>query len=560
MNAATTGSAAVRRGDSRAATVRRLYFYIVALISSIAALVAFDELVGVLADSWLTGSGLFVLAGPFARSGISWSTAVLLVATPVFLLHWALIQGSCADPGERAAAMRKFFLYVASAVALGYALRRAWQLVGGLARLALGEPLTANRLLPAGWAHFTVVALAAGLLYLYWQRTARRDGDFGAERGVAGTWRRLFQAALGIAGLVLLIFGGAWLLDSLGQMLMYRFAPTVGRSWFAVEAGDGLALIIIGAVMVRHNWWNWQATVAAFPAEAASAVRRLYFYAAVVVGAIATLVPAAQVVRELLLAAFGVGSPSAVDLIGSLIEPLAFVPGGLAVWLWHWGRLQREEARYGERAGAAQIRRIYYYAVSATGLALLWVGANNVVQVLLDLGLSTDIVKMSDVWQRPLATGLSLLAVGAPVWALHWRATQRVAREDSAAGSAERGSLPRRIYLYGVALVGAVLVLFFLGQTVYRVLLWLLGDRSVEAFSIQLVEDLARSVIALTIWLLHVREIRRDGRLGTEGAADAEERRARLEKRIARLEAELADARLELTELEAPRSAVHDGE
>jgi hypothetical protein len=445
--------------------------------------------------------------------------------------------------------MRKFFLYAASAVALGYSLTRGWQLLGGLARLALGEPPASSRLLPESWVHFTVVALAAGLLYLYWQYTARRDGDFGAERGVAGTWRRLFQGALGVVGLVLLIFGSAWLLDALGQLLVNRFSPSVGQAWFAVEAGDGLALVIIGAAMVRHNWWNWQTIVAEHPAEADSSVRRLYFYVAVIAGALATLVPAATVLRELLLRAFGVGGGGAIDLISRTIEPLAFVPGGLAVWLWHWGRLQREEARYGAGPGAAQIRRIYYYAVSATGLALLWIGANNVVQVLLDLAFTTDVLKLSELWQQPLATGLSLLAVGAPVWALHWRAVQRVAREDSLAGSAERGALPRRIYLYGVALVGALLILFYLGQVVYRVLLWVLGDRSVETFSIQMVEDLARSIIAAVLWLLHVLALRADGRLGAETAVDDEQRRARLAARITKLEQELAEARRELAEL-----------
>ena len=550
MNAATARGATARQADSRAATVRRLYFYIVALISATAALAAFDGLVDVLADSWLGGAGLFVLAGPFARTGISWSAAVLIVATPIFLIHWGLIQGSCADPGERAAAMRKFFLYAASAIALGYSLTRGWQLLGGLARLALGEPPASNRLLPESWIHYTVVALAAGLLYLFWQRTARRDGDFGFERGVAGTWRRLFQGALGVAGLVLLVFGSAWLLDALGQLLINRFSPTVGRAWFAVEAGDGLALMIVGAAMVRHNWWNWQAIVAARPDEADSPVRRLYFYVAVIAGALATLVPAATVLRELLLRAFGVGGGGAMDLVSRMVEPLAFVPGGLAVWLWHWGRLQREEERYGAGPGAAQIRRIYYYAVSATGLALLWIGANNVVQVLLDLAFTTDALKLSELWQRPLANGLSLLAVGAPVWALHWRAVQRVAREGSPAGSAERGALPRRIYLYGVALVGALLILFYLGQVVYRVLLWVLGDRSFEAFSVVLVEDLARSVIAAVLWLLHVLALRADGRLGAEAEFDLRQRRARLEARVGRLEQDLAEARRELAELD----------
>ncbi len=148
------GSAPGRAGESnegmRQATVRRLYFYLVALISSTAGLFAFNSLVGSLIYAWLPGPGIALVNGPgFQRSSIASTVGLLVVTVPVFLLHWAYIQARAADPalpGERTAALRKSFLYVASAIALALLLSATHSLLGGVARLALGEPARASAL------------------------------------------------------------------------------------------------------------------------------------------------------------------------------------------------------------------------------------------------------------------------------------------------------------------------------------------------------------------------------------------------------------------------------
>ena len=92
-----------------------------------------------------------------------------------------------------------------------------------------------------------------------------------------------------------------------------------------------------------------------------------------------------------------------------------------------------------------------------------------------------------------LANGLSLIAVGAPVWSLHWRTAQRAAVQDNETGRAERASWPRRLYLYGIALVGALLILFELARVVYRLLLWALGDPNADFFGIETLDGLVRA-------------------------------------------------------------------
>ena len=126
---------------------------------------------------------------------------------------------------------------------------------------------------------------------------------------------------------------------------------------------------------------------------------------------------------------------------------------------------------------------------------MTWVGAVELLHAVLDVLLNADST-FGAIWHEPLANGLSLLVIGVPIWALHWRAVQHIARQDSPAGESERGSLPRKIYLYGVALVGALVILFQLAQVVYRLLLLTMGDASAALFSVETAHQLSDCLVA----------------------------------------------------------------
>jgi len=253
---------------------------------------------------------------------------------------------------------------------------------------------------------------------------------------------------------------------------------------------------------------------------------------------------------------FGSGNSSMAELLDNLATPIAYIPIGIIAWVWHWRIVRDEAAAYGESHEGATVRRLYYYSVAAAGLVLLWLGAIDLLQALLDRLLVVNQASDSaPIWVDPLAEGLSLLVVGAPIWSLHWRAMQRVARQTDSAGNQERASGPRKVYLYGVALVGALLILFYLAQVVYRLLLLALGDPNANLFSAETVDNIARSAIAAILWGVHVLAIRGDSQLGTEAPEPAPvavgEDREVLLKRIEQLENELAAARAALAKLES---------
>ncbi|GIV76081.1 MAG: hypothetical protein KatS3mg050_0475 [Litorilinea sp.] len=539
----------------RFAVVRRLYFYGIALISFIVGFIALDNLVRTLVELWLDVPALYeinrdrYLVDTVARQG-----GLLLVATPIFVLHWRYIQSRLVTKEERQAGLRKFFLYAASAVAVGFVLVRAYDLLRGIALLALGAGLADIEIWPSLWLHRLLMVVLGSAVQAALHGVLVADGDYGQESGNAALWRQVYQVLAGLVGLGLVIAGISGILETAWLAVVGRLVPAVEVGWWRSALSDRLAILLLGGLLARVNWRRWQAITATRPAEAQSALRRLYLYGAVVISALATLVPAAGLLRELLLMAFGAGSGTLTELLQELATPVSLIPVGLVAWRWHWRILGQEADRYGESQEAATVRRIYYYAVAATGLGLLWFGAADIIQILLEAVLGTDAgTPGGSFWPEPLANGLSLLAVGAPIWAAHWRAVQGIARRQDRAGLAERSAAPRKVYLYGVALVGALLILFYLAQAVYRLLLWLLGDPEAGFFSATTAEEVARSMLAAILWAVHVMAIRDDGRLGTEGEPEEEspmDRAEILRRQIARLEAELAHARAELEALE----------
>ncbi len=570
--------------STRLAAVRRVYVYGVLLISFIFGLAAVDGLLAALADVWLASSALpAVNDGSFQREALARSGGALLIAALVFLIHWAIARRqtfneNAGDGGlaERGSFSRKLFLYGASAVSLGYALANGYDLLRGLGRLALGEASAQLEFfLPSGWLDLSLVALIGLGLLIFWQRTLIADGDYGRERDWPGAVRRLYQTIAGLVAIVLTLTGSARLFETLLDGLLGFIPPLTALlgnnpdmsrrifeaadlNWWAAPVADGLALLLLGLVLLRALTQGWRELIDTRPAEAQAAQRRIYLYLAIAIGALATLIPLSLALNELLLLLFNVGAADGGRLLSERLEqfvtPASFVPAGLILWIGYRRYLHGETARYGDTLESATVRRIYNYIVAAAGLALLWVGVVFVLQAGLD---RLVFARANEFWLNPLAGGLSALLIGAPIWSLHWRTVQQRARRDDLDGARERDAWPRKIYLYGVALVGALLILFDVAQVLYRLLLFLLGEPNAELFAPETAESLARSGVALIIWGAHVLELRRDARLGTNLVDEADEVTAResqrtaLVARIERLEEELAEAQRALAKLGA---------
>ncbi|MCS6825698.1 MAG: DUF5671 domain-containing protein [Caldilinea sp.] len=532
----------------RLAAVRRLYVYLVAFVSQMATLVGVNELVGVISRAWLERSG--AMLDPFWRTAAAGSIGVLIVATPIFLVHWGLAQRFRSEVAERRSVWRKLFLYASTAAGLIVMLSNSGRLLREIAWLAFGGDLGAMESWPAGWLQWGVMAVIGAGLVQQWYGVLHEDGDLGHEARFARFVRHLFLVLAGLAGLGVAIWGGRMLIQIGLQMVLDRAFGAPEWGWWQRPLADAVSQALIGTWLVQAIWRQWQDALALNPAEGRAVMRRIYLYLGVLIGAIATLTPAALLLREGVLMVIGEGGDSLAKLLDRMTGPVSFIPIGAVVWRWCWTTLRKETDAYGDSNESVTVRRVYTYLVTATGLALLWVGAVELLHALIDAAL------VGGVWREPLANGVALLAVGAPVWVIFWRRAQSIAERDDAAGLVERNSWPRKLYLYGVALVGALVLLFTLAQVIYRVLLVVMGEPNAMLSSGELAYRLADSVVAASLWALHLLALRADSRFEKAGEVTLEapqspsERRAALEAHIAWLEAELAAARAELAKLE----------
>lgn len=535
----------------RLAAVRRFYVYLVAFVSQVAMLYGVNSLIDIISRAWLQSDG--VLQDAFLRTSVASSIGVLIVSTPIFLIHWWLGQRLHDDPAEQQSALRKLFLYGSTAAALVVVLTNAYRLIREIGWLALGAPIASTELIPSGWLHWSFMAVVGvGLIY-HWHSVLVSDGDFGQETLTARFVRQLFLTIAGLVGLGIAMWGARTLLQIGLQITVDQAIGALDLNWWRLPLGGAWSQVLIGLWLLHTLWRQWQDVVRINAAEGRAALRRIYLYIGVLVGAIATLTPAALLLREGLLIFLGTGGGSTAELLDRMVGPLSFIPVGAVVWRWYWTTLRRETDAYGDSGESATVRRVYAYLVAATGLALLWVGAVELLHALIDAALTG-----TDVWREPLANGIALIVVGAPIWAVFWRSAQSIAERNDAAGASERDSWPRKLYLYGVALVGALVLLFTLAQVIYRLLLTLMGEPTMALSSNELAHRLADSAVAAVLWTVHLLAIRADGQF--EKAPDVElaqatpatpaERRAALEAHIAWLEAELNAARSELAQME----------
>ena len=396
-----------------------------------------------------------------------------------------------------------------------------------------------------------MAAGGAGLIY-FWYTVLGADDDFGHERSAGRFVRQIFLAVAGLIGLGIAMWGAHALIELGLRVIVDQATGALDVLWWRLPLGGAISQLLVGLWLTHATWEQWQEIVKRYAAEGRAVLRRIDLYICVVAGAVATLTPAALLLREGLLILFGTGGGSTAELLDRMVGPVSFIPVGAVVWSWYWRTLRRETDAYGDSGKSATVRRIYAYLVAATGLGLLWVGAVELLHALIDAML------VGDIWHDPLANGIALLAVGAPIWAIFWRRVQQIAGLNDATGVAERDSWPRKLYLYGVALVGALVLLVTLAQVIYRVLLTLLGEPGIALSSNELAHQLADSAVAAVLWGVHLWAIRHDGRYARPAEAlpaqavplSMADKRVLLEAQIAQLERQLAAVRAELAELE----------
>lgn len=507
--------------------LRRAYLYLTAAISlQVTVWAAISLLRAYLAPD----------ADPVAAN-LALQIAVLVVATPIFVLHWRQADKlAAADPAERASTGRQLYAYGMTLLFLVPALVA----VHSLLLLLLGQALTPPPIDAGSRAAQSLVSLVVLAGMLLWQRQLLR-ADLAAP-GVAraaAPFRRLFTVIFTAAGLVMWTGSTGGLIS----WLLTRFDNAPGA--LPAPAGEALAemvaTVVVGVLLWAFFWRRLGAEAVAGPAAGRGAV-----------------LPAVFVHLALLGSAGAALGGGALLLIGSLRAALSLPPrgdyrgplsaiivGGL-VWAYHH-RVRGAALAAVDREGAdsvaagdgadtamtvpvssdrspaatptamANLRAWYPYAMAILGMGAALAGLSAVVNILIRALAGMELVDSS---REQLAWGAAVLLMGLPLWALVWRKVQPWALLAGPAGDRARAAIPRKLYLYLYLLIGTLSFLIAAVYLIYRVVGQALGGvTETDPFGLDLAEAGAMAVIAAGAWLLHVSALRGDGDLAERSLA-----------------------------------------
>ena len=445
--------------DPGIGTLKRLYFYGISFAALMALATGLYLLIDSAGDAWLGRGVLFR-----GQSQLAFALALVLVGAPIWLFHWALAHRAVKQiPWETQALARRIYLHLVLAVSatgagVGFVFLFRWW-------LGAGEFNGLHIALPLVW----------GVVWAFhWRQVDLEKQDYPSDDAV----RPLYTYAASLAGLVMLLVGMGvmWhrvFLSAYDALFATELLVSTSPALWNSLMKTALAAAVTGGVLW---WWHWrQATKAQVSqgssrAETATDIRQVYLYVFAILAGSATVVVSLSIVLFRLLSWWS-GPPdfaSAGDYFRFLPNALSALVAGGGLWGYHWAVAQQESRASGKLPEA---RRVYRYLVAAVALgalgvglvALLGVGAGSV------LPLGGEELSGSRWWRGQLALGLTLLAVGGPLWAYHWFGAQR---EAVLGGIEELAALPRRVFVY---LVFGVAVLIGLGSLITVLFLVLKG-------------------------------------------------------------------------------------
>lgn len=475
-------------------SIRRIYIYLVAAVSLLAATFAVIALAQNL-----------VPLGPSTPTAVTaLLIAVVVIALPFYLGHWLWAQRLASrEPDERASVIRRIYLYAMLAILLGIFVTNSYDLILALLRLIFNLGLPSSSFFETRQPLETLLDAAVALivilpLWLYHELVRRGDTRAVPDAEHAGTVRRVYIYTFAAVGLSMTAFG----IQQILRFIFYRFDSSIGDPLTSQDLVANVARLAVD-LPLWIIFWSWgQRLFFREDAERASALRKLYLYLAVFCGAFAAVSGATLILAGILRGALGL-FPN-----GSLSDPLSVIIVAALVWGFHAFILRRETNVAEEAERQASLRRLYWYLVAAIGFGAFLLGLGGVLSVLIRVATGGF---FDNGLKEALAYCTAALVAGLPIWLIPWRRAQTLAVKEDEIGAAERRSIIRKIYLYFFLLLAT---LTMLGCAIYilaRLLTLALGDRSGGSSLVDLIYPLAYGLLAAGVWVYHIFAIRLDG-------------------------------------------------
>jgi hypothetical protein len=479
-------------------TIRRLYFYLVTLVSLEVVVWALISLARSIFDQSLAD----ILAG---------GLAFILVALPVFLFHWRFVQReAAADNEERFSGVRALFLYTAW---ISLAVPVVHSLLSIVLR-ALAILFDVNRMAVAiggeqSWTDNIVAILVNAVLAGYIYSVLQQDWQANPSEEAFPIVRRLNRLLWVIYGLGLTYAGVV-------QILLYIVEKIESASFGSGQDSllvNGLGLILVGIPLWLYCW-RIVKTSSSQPQERHAQLRTAVLYGLTLLAACATLFAAGSALMFLFRIAF-IESETFKTVWGDLGTTISVMLPSLAVWAYHWNTLKKDIAELPGEAQQHTQRRLYFYLLSLAGMVFTFIALQLLITLIVDvLFCSPEQSGVRQVCTRLLENQLpdliSALLVSVPLWVLHWRPTQNRATRGDDIGENARASLLRRGYLYLVLFVGVIGAMVTTGWLLYELISNVLGIDNPD-FMRTFLTQLGTLALFLVFTIYHWRLLRQDG-------------------------------------------------
>ena len=475
-------------------TMKRLYIYGVSFVALVVTASGTSLLFRYLLNQLLDRN----IAGGTAEQ-LSLGVAMIVVGGPLWTVHWLMARRQLdREPQEATAVLRKLYIYGVMFLAALLTFVSVVSLLRWVFGTDTFEPDWVGQV------------LAWGTVWAYHWNVERREGEPSADGLTLRRWYAYVTSlyglgvmASGIAGVLGVLLGGIY--DALTNE---QFIVSGGGLW-----GEGM-LDAMAAAIAGGVWWAFHWLYFA-RGDVESTLRQVYLYIfAFLGGALTVLFSVAGILNGLLRWLLGVPGLSEATIHFRLIADLlpATLVGG-ALLAYHWQVVREDSQRMASRTPGA--RRSFGYAMSAMGLGAMAAGTPMLIGLVIGLLIPSarDTLTGADAWRGLLATALTLLIIGAPLWFWSW---PRIQRQVTALGIDERTATSRRIYVYGVM---GILALAALGSLI-GFLTMLLTDLLRGELSLDFLRDgkWLLGVVATAGALLpyHWQVLREDQEAGTE--------------------------------------------
>ena len=477
-------------------TIRRLYLYAVTFVSLLVVLWGVIGLARSLFSGQQVGGSVSQLAG---------ALSFILVGVPVFLVHWYLAQRSAMrEIEERSSRLRAIFLYGTLLSVLIPTVNNTISLLDRTFLAVLRQPTFRAMVGGSQSLSDNLVAIFLNVsVSAYFYTVLRTDWRASPQgEGYADT-RRLYRYIWMLFGLILTVFGGQ-------QVLYYLlgFWNTVGAAQ-PVALANGLAALIVGTPIWLFAWSRIQRSLYE-PDEAQSLLRLIVLYALAFVSLSAVLINLGLFFYATLRFAFG-ETMSWMRLLSDISAPLSVAIAFIPVWVYFRRVLSSEMDAWSDEPRRAELKRLFFYALSLAGLIASFIGAQMLLFFLLDILLSPEAI-WGDVLRRNLAAALSTLAIGLPLWLLAWRPVIRESSAEGESGDRARRSILRKGYLYIVLFAGVLGVMFSTGALLFQILSAILGQPPLNLL-VEAAQLLAMVLLFVLVATYHWQALRRDNRI-----------------------------------------------